>query len=90
MSDRYSRWLAAAIIGLLASGTIAAKTVFLVDNELETQAESTIEYWQPDLKSARIYTDRLKKFTTDLYRSACARRDPQHRRDPKPDPHWCG
>jgi hypothetical protein len=63
MNDRYSRWCLAGIICLLASGTMAAKVVFLVDNDLETNAESSIEHWQPDRQFLDRYLDRLEKFT---------------------------
>ncbi len=63
MNDRYSQWLLVGIICLLASGTLAAKVVFLVDNDLETKTESSIEHWQPDRQSLHHYLDRLEKFT---------------------------
>ena len=39
----FSQWLSAGIICLLVGGTLAAKAVFLVDNELEHKAELNSE-----------------------------------------------
>jgi hypothetical protein len=63
MNDRCSRWCWVGIICLFVSGTIAAKVVFLVDNDLETNAESTIEHWQPDRQFLNRYFARLEKLT---------------------------
>ncbi len=48
----FSQWLSAGIICLLVGGTLAAKTVFLVDNELEHQAELNSANWLLDPSSA--------------------------------------
>jgi hypothetical protein len=63
MNDKYYRWCWVGIICLFATGTFAAKLVFLVDNDLETNAESSIEHWQPDRQLLHRYLDRLEKFT---------------------------
>ena len=65
MNDKYARWYLVGFICLLASGTLAAKSVFLVDNELESKIESRIEHWQLERQSLREYTDRLKKIITE-------------------------
>jgi hypothetical protein len=50
----FSQWLSAGIICLLVGGTLAAKTVFLVDNELEHQAELNSQNWLLAAGSAPI------------------------------------
>jgi hypothetical protein len=60
--NNFSHWLSTGIICLLVGGTFAAKTVFLVDNDLENQAEFTGENWQLDRKNARKYTGKIEKF----------------------------
>jgi hypothetical protein len=62
----FSHWLSAGIICLLVGGTLAAKAVFLVDNELESQTEFSGEQWQLDShqdleKLTYKYIDRLTK-----------------------------
>ena len=58
MNDKYAHcWYLVGFDCLFASGTLAAKSVFLVDNELESKIESSIEHWQIDWQSLRKYTD---------------------------------
>jgi hypothetical protein len=65
MNDKYARWYLGGVICLFVSGTLAAKSVFLVDNELESKTESRLEHWQLDRQSLRKYADRFKKITTE-------------------------
>jgi hypothetical protein len=55
-------WLSTGIICLLVGGTLAAKTVFLVDNDLETQTEFSGENWQINPQSVQKYTNKIEKF----------------------------
>jgi hypothetical protein len=55
-----SHWLSAGIICLLVGGTLAAKTVFLVDNELENQTEFSSKNWQLSPESAQKYTSNIE------------------------------
>jgi hypothetical protein len=57
----FASWLWLGLVGLFACGTVAAKYVFLVDNDRESQSESSREYWQLDARSARKYADDLQK-----------------------------
>ena len=52
----FSQLLSVGTICLLVGGTLAAKAVFLVDNELETQAKLNPATWQLDAPSVRKYT----------------------------------
>ncbi len=61
--NSFSHLLSIGTICLLIGGTIAAKTVFLVDNDLETQAKSNAANWRLDADSAREYTGDLEKFS---------------------------
>lgn len=49
------------LLGLFACGTVAAKYLFLVDNDLESRAESSRADWQLDARTARKYTNDLQK-----------------------------
>jgi hypothetical protein len=57
----FSHWLSAGIICLLVGGTLAAKTVFLVDNELESKTEFSGENWQLNPESVQKYTNNIEK-----------------------------
>jgi hypothetical protein len=52
----FSQLLSVGTICLLVGGTLAAKAVFLVDNDLETQAKLNAANWQLDAPSVRKYT----------------------------------
>lgn len=57
----FSQWLSAGIICLLVGGTLAAKAVFLVDNELEHKAELNSENWHLDPHSAQAAAGGIEK-----------------------------
>ena len=61
-NNNFSHWLLTGIVCLLVGGTFAAKTVFLVDNDLENQTEFSGKNWQLDRKNARRYTDKIERF----------------------------
>jgi hypothetical protein len=61
--NSFSRLLSIGTICLLIGGTIAAKTVFLVDNDLETKSKLNAANWRLDANSARKYTEDLQKFS---------------------------
>ncbi len=61
--DSFSRLLSIGTICLLIGGTIAAKTVFIVDNDLETQAKLNGANWRLDADSASKYTGDIEKFS---------------------------
>lgn len=61
--NSFSHLLSIGTICLLIGGTIAAKTVFLVDNDLETQAKLNAANWGFDADSARKYTGDLQKIS---------------------------
>lgn len=84
-----SSWLWVGLIGLFACGTVAAKYVFLVDNDRESQAESSREYWQLDAQSTRKYTDELQKITDRYLHSASLRMREKSTQLTIPKA-WCG
>jgi hypothetical protein len=57
----FSHLLSIGTICLLVGGTLAAKNVFLVDNDLETQAKLNAANWQFDAPAARKYTGDMEK-----------------------------
>ncbi len=59
----FSQLLSVGTICLLVGGTLAAKAVFLVDNDLETQAKLNAANWQLDAPSARKYTGDIEKLS---------------------------
>ncbi|WP_310425725.1 hypothetical protein [Chamaesiphon sp. VAR_48_metabat_135_sub] len=59
--NNFSHWLSTGIICLLVGGTFAAKTVFLVDNDMESQTEFSGKNWQLDRKNAQKYTDKIER-----------------------------
>lgn len=59
----FSQLLSVGTICLLVGGTLAAKAVFLVDNELETQAKLNAANWQLDAPSVRKYTGDIEQLT---------------------------
>jgi hypothetical protein len=59
----FSQLLSFGTICLLVGGTIAAKAVFLVDNELETQAKLNAANWQLDAPSVRKYTGDIEQLS---------------------------
>jgi hypothetical protein len=61
--NSFSRLLSIGTICLFIGGTIAAKTVFLVDNDLETKSKLNAANWRLDANSARKYTEDLQKFS---------------------------
>jgi hypothetical protein len=61
--NSFSRLLSIGTICLLIGGTIAAKTVFIVDNDLESQAKLNPANWRLDANSARKYTEDIEKFS---------------------------
>ena len=60
-TNGFSQWLSAGIICLLVGGTLAAKTVFLVDNELEQQAELNSQNWHFAADSVQSNAGRIEK-----------------------------
>jgi uncharacterized protein YaiL (DUF2058 family) len=54
-------WLSIGIVGLLVGGTFAAKSVFLVDNDLETKTEFNIKDWRIDRQSLNRYAYEVEK-----------------------------
>jgi esterase/lipase len=54
-------WLSIGIVGLLVGGTFAAKSVFLVDNDLEAKTEFNIKDWRIDNKSLHKYAYEVEK-----------------------------
>jgi hypothetical protein len=54
-------WLSISIVGLLVGGTLAAKSVFLVDNELEAQTEFSGKDWRVDAKAWHQYSNEVEK-----------------------------
>jgi hypothetical protein len=54
-------WLSIGIVGLLVGGTFAAKSVFLVDNDLEAKTEFNIKDWRIDDKSLHKYSYEVEK-----------------------------
>jgi hypothetical protein len=59
----FSQLLSVGTICLLVGGTLAAKAVFLVDNDLETQAKLNAANWQLDAPSVRKYTGDIEKLS---------------------------
>jgi hypothetical protein len=59
----FSQLLSVGTICLLVGGTLAAKAVFLVDNELETQAKLNAANWQLDSPSVRKYTGDIEQLS---------------------------
>jgi hypothetical protein len=59
----FSQLLSVGTICLLVGGTLAAKAVFLVDNDLETQAKLNAANWQLDAPSVRKYTGDIENLT---------------------------
>lgn len=57
----FPQWLSAGIICLLVGGTLAAKTVFLVDNELEQQSELNGENWLQDFSGTQTDAQGIRK-----------------------------
>jgi hypothetical protein len=57
----FSQWLSAGIVCLLVGGTLAAKAVFLVDNELEHKSELIGENWHLDPHSAQAAAEGIEK-----------------------------
>lgn len=58
-----SDYLSVGLICLLAGATIATKTLFLVDNDLENKTKFAGENWQLDSQSVQKYTSDIEKFT---------------------------
>ena len=59
----FSQLLSVGTICLLVGGTLAAKAVFLVDNDLETQAKLNAASWQLDAPSVRKYTGDIEQLS---------------------------
>jgi hypothetical protein len=59
--NSFSHLLSIGTICLLVAGTLAAKNVFLVDNDLETQAKLNGANWRLDAPSAQKYTGDIEK-----------------------------
>jgi hypothetical protein len=59
----FSQLLSVGTICLLVGGTLAAKAVFLVDNDLETQAKLNAANWQLDAPSVRKYTGDIENLS---------------------------
>ncbi len=57
----FSQCLSAGIICLLVGGTFAAKSVFLVDNELEHRAEFSARSWHLDAASIQAEVGGVEK-----------------------------
>lgn len=60
---KYSDWLSTGFICLLIGGTIAAKMVFLVDEDLEIKTKFAGKSWELNSQS-------IKKYAADLERSS--------------------
>lgn len=60
-----SYWLSIGIIGLLVGGTIAAKHVFLVDEDIEITTKFSGKSWQISSQSLRKYAADIDRFTHD-------------------------
>lgn len=58
-------WLSVAFICLLASGTIGAKMLLLVDNDLELKTKFAGQSWQIDKQSLKKYAEDFDRLTTD-------------------------
>jgi hypothetical protein len=58
-------WLPTGVICLLAGGTIAARMLLLVDNDLEIKTKFAGKSWQLDLPAIRKYVSDTEKFATD-------------------------
>jgi hypothetical protein len=56
-----SQCLSVSIFCLLVAGTLSAKTVFLVDNNLEKQTELSGKNWQVNPQSIRRYANDIEK-----------------------------
>jgi hypothetical protein len=56
-------WLSLGFICLLVGGTVGAKTLLLVDNDLEIKTKFSGKTWQLDSQSIRQYVNSLEKFT---------------------------
>jgi hypothetical protein len=56
-------WLSLGFIGLLVGGTVGAKTLLLVDNDLEIKTKFSGKTWQLDSQSIRQYVSSLENFT---------------------------
>jgi hypothetical protein len=84
--NSFSHCLSAGIICLLVGGTLAAKTVFLVDNDLESQTElKSTQQWPA---AARSLTHSSQKYTGDVEKLAYSYID---RLTQLPDQKaWCG
>ncbi len=77
----FPQLLSAGIICLLVGGTLAAKAVFLVDNDLERKTELNSENWYLDASSARAATGGIEKLAYNYI----------HRLTQLPDRKaWCG
>jgi hypothetical protein len=59
-----SDWLSTSVICLFAAGVLAAKMVFLVDNELEIKTKFGGQNWQLNSPSVRKYATDAKKITS--------------------------
>ncbi len=57
----FSHWLSAGVICLLVGGTLAAKMVFLVDNDLESKTEFSGKNWQLNSESVQKYTSDIER-----------------------------
>ncbi|WP_373544214.1 hypothetical protein [Chamaesiphon sp.] len=54
-------WIAAGFICLLIGGTIAAKTLLLIDTDLEIKTKFRGQSWQVNLQSSRKYMTEIDK-----------------------------
>jgi hypothetical protein len=57
-------WLSLSFICLLVGGTIGAKMLLLVDNDLEIKTKFSGKTWQVNSQSIRQYVNDLEKFTS--------------------------